>query len=323
MSRILFIGGTGEISHSCVLQAVRDGHSVSVLNRGFTSLPLSGVEQIYGDVLGPEPYAPLSDRHFDVICQFLAFEPDEVARDLKTLGPACEQYIFISSATVYRKPWETRITEDTPRGNVYSSYAQQKAACEDVLVDNGDHDCQVTIVRPSHTYARRLPGAVTDGAHQAWRLVTGRPVIVHDDGASLWTLTHAADFARAMIGLCGNSRAFGEAFHITCEHSYSWNDILARTGAALGVEPTLRYVTSEALAAESDHWRSSLSGDKANNTRFDNAKVRSVIGDWRCSVSLDEGLQKAADLAHRQIQNGYRPPAEQETLIENVLRKYS
>ena len=306
-----------------MLQAVEDGHTVSVLNRGLTGQPLPGVEQILGDLRSPQPYKALADRRFDVICQFLAFEPNEVTRDLKTLGSTCEQYIFVSSATVYRKPWETRITEETPRGNIYSRYAQQKATCEDVLVNGGDQDCQVTIVRPSHTYARRLPGAVTDGLHQAWRMMTGRPVVVPDDGASLWTLTHATDFARAMIGLCGNSRAFGGAFHITCEHSYSWNDILARTGAALGVEPTLRYVTSEALAAESDHWRSSLLGDKANTTRFDNAKVRSVIGDWRCDVSLDEGLQKAAALAKRQIENGYRPSTEQETLIENVLRKYS
>ena len=55
-------------------------------------------------------------------------------------------------------------------------------------------DFPMTVVRPSHTYDdTMLPtlGAWTDIA----RMRSGRPVVVHGDGTTHWTLTHSDDFA--------------------------------------------------------------------------------------------------------------------------------
>ena len=38
--KVLFIGGTGQISYPCVDRAVAEGHHVSVFNRGLRSDPL-------------------------------------------------------------------------------------------------------------------------------------------------------------------------------------------------------------------------------------------------------------------------------------------
>ena len=59
----------------------------------------------------------------------------------------------------------------------------------------------MTIVRPSHTYDDAnppLPGgwAVVD------RIARGEQIPVHGDGTSLWTLTHAEDFADQMRSRC-------------------------------------------------------------------------------------------------------------------------
>ena len=45
--KVLFIGGTGQISYPCVDRAVAEGHHVSVFNRGLRSDPLpAGVTSV-------------------------------------------------------------------------------------------------------------------------------------------------------------------------------------------------------------------------------------------------------------------------------------
>ena len=197
--RVLYIGGTGEISLACVEAAKRAGHEVTVYNRGRRfDADLLGVDQIIGDFTDHATYATLASGGFDVVCQFLAFSPDSVERDIDTFAGRCGQYVFISTASAYRKPIPTPlIVEDTPLGNPFWAYSRSKAECEARLLEaHRSGRLPVTIVRPSHTYRERLPSTVVHGDHLAWRLLNGKPVIVHGDGESVWTLTHADDFAR-------------------------------------------------------------------------------------------------------------------------------
>jgi nucleoside-diphosphate-sugar epimerase len=69
------------------------------------------------------------------------------------------------------------------------------------------------------------------------RMLEGRRVVVHGDGQSLWTLTHARDFAVGLVGLLGNPAAIGEAVQITGDEALTWDAIHATIAAALGVEP--------------------------------------------------------------------------------------
>src|SRR2546430_8372419 len=51
----------------------------------------------------------------------------------------------------------------------------------------------------------------------------GEQIPVHGDGTSLWTLTHAQDFAYGLVGLLGNPRTIGETFNITDRKSTRLN----------------------------------------------------------------------------------------------------
>ena len=66
----------------------------------------------------------------------------------------------------------------------------------------------VTIIHPSHTYdERNVPIGVhgDKGSFQVLkRMLEGKPVIVHGDGTSLWTVTHNSDFAKGFTGLMRN-----------------------------------------------------------------------------------------------------------------------
>ena len=316
--RVLYIGGTGEISTSCVWASIAHGHEVTVLNRGSSSdeLPAEAV-RVKGDLSSAKPYELLGEPTFDVVCQFLAFTPETIQRDVEFFTGKCGQYVFISSASAYQKDGHgKRVTEATPLDNPYMAYSRAKAACEHVL---RGASITSTIVRPSHTYRARLPSTVIDGNHLAWRLSQGKPVIAHDDGTSLWTLTHAEDFARAFVQLHGNNAALNEDYHITSDQAHSWSEILSQVAAALDCDVDLRFVDSTRLISHIPALEGPLLGDKANALLFDNSKIRSVAEGWRCRVGLCEGISRAAVFARERLAAGYRPDRHHDELIDHIL----
>ena len=149
----------------------------------------------------------------------------------------------------------------------------------------------VTFGRHSHTYdATKLPMygryTVID------RMRRGEPVIVHGDGTSLWVLTHHEDFARGFVGLLGNHRALGEAFHITSDEVLTWNQIFLWLGKAAGVEPRWVHVASETIAAFDAEWGASLLGDKSHSVMFDNSKLRRYVPDYAATIPFAQGARE-------------------------------
>lgn len=315
--RVLYIGGTGEISLACVGASVQHGHEVTVFNRGkrAESLPDS-VTVVTGDLNDDTTYAHLADENFDAVCQFLAFKPETVARDIALFSDRCGQYVFISSASAYQKsnPPEV-ITERTPLENPHWAYSRSKAACEALLQDA--QRLNTTIVRPSHTYRNRMPSTVIDGDHLAWRMLQGKPVIVHGDGASLWTLTHARDFAAAFVALLGRDEV--DAVHITDSESHTWADILHTVARALDVQADIRPVPNRELIRHFPDLEGPLLGDKANSLVFDNTRIQSCVPGWQCSVSLDAGVAEAAQKFLRERRRDYAPDASLDAHIDRII----
>jgi nucleoside-diphosphate-sugar epimerase len=289
---VLYIGGSGEISFECIHECIRLGHDVTVFNRGNSNAGLpSECRFRVGAVEDDTAYAALAAEHFDVVCQFRLFEPEELRRDLEVFSGHCGQYVFISSASAYRKPiGQLPITEETPLGNPYWDYSRAKERMETMLREQ--EALPFTIVRPSHTYRTRMPMPIR---HSASRWLRGKPVIVHGDGESLWTVTHASDFARPFARLLGNPRALGEAFHITHDRAWPWNEVVAAAAAALGVDADIVHVPSDTLVRYNREWKGTLLGDKAVSVLYDNAKVRSVAGDLPCRLDVWAGMRLVAE----------------------------
>jgi nucleoside-diphosphate-sugar epimerase len=198
--RVLFIGGTGIISSACCRLAVQRGIDLYALNRGRTQLRQlpEEVTVFHGDVRDPESVREaLGDREFDVVVNWVAFTPDHVEADLNRFRGRVGQYVFISSASAYQAPpARMPVIESTPLRNPYWQYSRDKIACEDQLVAAyREEGFPATIVRPSHTYDKTAVPF-----HGGWtvmdRMRQGKPVVVQGDGTSLWTLTHADDFAK-------------------------------------------------------------------------------------------------------------------------------
>ncbi|MEZ0448856.1 SDR family oxidoreductase [Cellulomonas sp. ICMP 17802] len=297
--RVLFIGGSGIMSSACSQLAVERGVDLYVLNRGTTTTRPVPEEatQLRGDIRDPgAAKAALGSREFDVVVDWVAFTPDHVRADLDLFRGRTGQYVFISSASAYQTPPErVPVTESTPLRNPYWRYSQDKIACEDVLVRAyRDEGFPATIVRPSHTYDRTT--VPFDGGWTALaRLRQGKPIVVHGDGTSLWTLTHHRDFARGFVPLLGHARTLGEAFHITSDDVLSWNQIARSLASAAGVEPRIVHVPSDAIAAADPQWGAGLLGDKAHSMIFDNTKLRSVVPDYRATIPFEQGAREIVD----------------------------
>ena len=306
---ILFIGGSGIISHASVARAARLGHRVTVLNRGRSSvrpLPVE-VETLVADANDAQGVAAaLGGREFDVVAQFRAFGPEHVARDVAQFAGRTAQYVFISSASAYQTPpSRLPVRESTPLRNPFWQYSRDKIACEDLLVrEYRENGFPMTIVRPSHTYDRTLlptSGGWTDVA----RMRAGKPVVVHGDGSSLWTLTHTEDFAVGFVGLLGHPLAVGESFHITGTHAPTWDQIYTWLAEAAGVRsPDLVHVASETIARVLPDMGPGLVGDKAHSMVFDISKVRTLVPEFGTTITYDVGAAEQVSWydAHPQAQ---------------------
>ena len=297
--RVLIIGGTGNISAACTDRALIKGIEVFHLNRGNRpEKEKMGVTTLKADIRNPEAVrSAISGLKFDSVVQFLAFRPEHVEADLDLFDGVTDQYLLISSCSAYRKPsLHPVITEATPLENPFWEYSRLKIACEQVLGKAGtERSFPYTIVRPSHTYDDGwIPTCFGSADYTAaWRMREGLEVIVPGDGQSLWTLTHASDFAVGLVGLLGNAAALGEAFHITSDEHLTWDAIHALIGAAIGVKPRLAHIPSEYIARIYAERGAGLLGDKSVSVIFDNSKIRRFVPEFGPKIPFAQGIRRS------------------------------
>jgi len=289
------IGGTGIISSAVSDLLVARGHELTLLNRGSSVRPVpQGAEVLQADIRDPSSVKRvIGDRRFDSVVDWLSFVPEHVTTALGLFEGRTGQYVFISSASAYRKPTVALpIVESNLLHNPFWEYSRNKIACEELLVDRfRTRGIPITIVRPSHTYDKTLL-PMDGGWTVVDRMLQGKEVIVHGDGNSLWTLTHHRDFARGFVGLLGHPYALGEEFHITGDEWLTWNQIFRITAQTVGVEPKIVHVPSDLIALEDKAWGAGLLGDKAHSVVFDNSKVRRLVPDFACTIPFAQGVKE-------------------------------
>ena len=251
--KALFIGGTGTISMAITKAVAADSAwELYLINRGsrVSEIP-DNVKLLNCDINDEAKVLSLIDGlHFDCICDFIGFVPEQLERDYRLFKGKTDQFMYISSASAYHKPcFNYVITEGTSLANPYWEYSRNKIKCEEYLMKlYREESFPITIIRPSHTYdERNVPMGVhgSKGSYQVIkRMLEGKPVIIHGDGTSLWTMTFNEDFAKGFKGLMGNKHAIGEAFQITSDETLTWNQIYKSIAEALGVELKPYYVSS-------------------------------------------------------------------------------
>jgi len=297
--KVLFIGGTGIISSACSEYALKKGIELYHLNRGKSKAirSIEGVEQITADIRNEEETKKALEKHsFDVVVDWIAFEPEHIENDIEILSGKTKQFVFISSASVYETPPLAQpVTEETPRNNPFWKYSQNKIACEELLEkEYASNGFPYTIVRPSHTYDKTLI-PLEGGYTVLYRMLQGKPIVVHGDGTSLWTMTHHKDFAVGLVGLFGKKEALGEIFHITSDEWLTWNQIATIMADALGVTAKIVTVPSETIARFDEEIGASLLGDKTHCMLFNNSKIKNLVPEFNCTIPFAQGAKEIVE----------------------------
>ncbi len=294
--KVLFIGGTGNISTPASRLAIEKGMDLFHLNRGQTKIQIPGVKTIFGDITKPETLGDLTKHDWDVVVNWIAFKKEDIERDLDLFRGKVKQYVFISSASCYQTPLSSPIiTESTPLCNNLWDYSNNKIQCEDRLMQAyRETDFPITIVRPSLTYDTVIPIAI--GGFKEYttadRILIGQEIIIHGDGTSLWTVTHADDFAKGFIGLLGLWPAIGHAFHITSDEILSWNMIYKTLAISLGCEAKVVHIASDFICKIEPSFTGTLLADKAESVLFDNTKIKTFVPGFKATIPFSEGIKR-------------------------------
>jgi nucleoside-diphosphate-sugar epimerase len=297
--KVLFIGGTGIISSASSALALERGIELWHLNRGQSSdkRPVSGVKTLTADIRDEAAVKKVLAGHtFDAVVDWIAFVPDHIRADIRLFRGITRQFVFISSASIYETPpSRLPVNESAPLYNPFWEYSRNKIACEELLREAyREERFPYTIVRPSHTYDKTLI-PIEGGWTVLQRMLEGKPVFVHGDGTSLWTLTHHRDFAKGLVGFLGKNEAVGEAVHITGDEWLTWNQIYRIFGAMLGVDPKIVPVPSETIAKHNKKIGDSLLGDKSHSMIFDNSKIKALVPDFICDIPFTVGAREIVD----------------------------
>src|ERR671917_1475666 len=135
--KLLILGGTLFLGRHIVESALRDGHEVTLFNRGQSHPELfPEVEKLRGDRDGA--LDALRGRSWDAVIDTSGFVPRVVRASAELLAGRVGRYVFISSISVY--PDHSRpVDEDSPVGRLEDesveevtgeTYGPLKVLCE-------------------------------------------------------------------------------------------------------------------------------------------------------------------------------------------------
>ncbi|MDN5710006.1 MAG: SDR family oxidoreductase [Planococcus sp. (in: firmicutes)] len=122
--KILILGGTRFLGRFLTESALKQGHEVTLFNRGKENPELfPEVEKLIGD--RGSDLSALEEGEWDAVIDTCGFVPRVVRESAKLLAGRVGHYTFISSASVYDELESPGISEDHPVGQMSLSDAEK------------------------------------------------------------------------------------------------------------------------------------------------------------------------------------------------------
>lgn len=314
---ILVLGSTGNISFQFVNHALSIGWNVTTISRG-NEHPLrrklihpNKIDYFF-DIKRTNVLSDfLSGKYYDVVVDFICYEASDAEMRVSCFYERAGSYIFVSTTASYsKKPVYLPYTEETPVDSLDWDYCKKKVDAENIFLRaKVQRKFPIIIARLAHTYDTVVPVAV---GPSDWtvpkRILDGKPVLVHGDGTTIWTLTHSADISCALLGLCVNKNAVGEIFNVVSDVRITWNDVTVSLFKALEKPAKICYISSRKIKGISAYLGNGIIGHKMWNDFYDNTKIVSLLADWLPKLSLDEGLQRTiewylSDIQRQRVSN--------------------
>lgn len=252
MNRVLVIGGTRFVGYDLVWRLLAAGHRVSVLNRGQLADPFgSRVERLRGDRTTDDLAHLLAGRDFDAAVDFVAYRGEDARHVVSVLGGRVGHYVAISSGQVYlvrdSAPRPAREADydgpilpepKDPADHREWDYGMGKRAVEDTLADYWaarrfpSTRLRIPMVNGERDHFRRLEGYL-------WRLLDGGPVLLPDGGDQPMRHIYVGSVARAIQGMLGLEKTFGEAYNLAQDETPTLRELLTLVAERLGAPARL------------------------------------------------------------------------------------
>jgi nucleoside-diphosphate-sugar epimerase len=216
---VLVVGGSQFNGFALVRELVRQGHEVTVLNRGRTEAEFpSGVRRLKGDRTDATQMRELfASQEFDCIHDMCAYHPSDVQMMTELFEGRTGHYVFISSIAIYASTRILPIAEDfaVDRSPDQNEYGLHKLLCEDHLrllhAERGFP--ATTIVLPMVMGPRNI---LPDREQRMFvRLLTGRPILIPGDGTAVGQVGYVEDHAEALCTIMGRPQTFGQRYNLT------------------------------------------------------------------------------------------------------------
>ena len=234
MKNILIIGGSYFVGRVFVEELVKEGgYSIYVVNRGNVPLNMEGVHEVVcdrNDVDGLRH--KLSPLDWHAVVDFCAYESRDIKNLLSVLPEgSSEQYIYISTTSIYKDTLQLPVKEDSPKltgpqpelGPQMASYAFNKWLAElELMKQCSQLKCHYTSLRPAIIY-----GKYNYAPRESWffdMIHQGKTIILPDNKLTLFRFVSVWDVAKIIIACLGNEKVFDRAFNLSAEDlvSYRW-----------------------------------------------------------------------------------------------------
>lgn len=300
--KLLVIGGTGVLSSAVVSEAIRNKLDVTIVIRGSR---ISAVPQEVNIIQADYRNRPLMEtaikgKHYDAVIDFICYNKEQIAYSIDLLHTVADQYIFISTTCVYDTSIPGIKTENSKKVLADWNYSVNKWACECLLRDKAKElNFNYSIIRPCVTYDdTRIPYGVMPPYGYHWticaRILAGKPIIRWDNGTTRWNMMRVEDFAIGVVGIIGNKQAYNEAYNLSGDNAYEWNDVISIVEEYLGKKSVICDMTSSDYKSFYPKRSGEIVG-RSLDAIIDNSKIKALVPSYNTSCSLREGLFKTLE----------------------------
>lgn len=299
---LLIIGGTGVLSGAVAKEAVKQGIVVTILHRGTKPHMIpTGAKSIIVDVNNDDAVRySLSKKHFDCIIDFICYNKRQLQHSFELFHAYTDQYVFVSTTCVYDALVPGVKNESSKKLFKPWDYSVEKCECEEYLVKaSTEVGVPYTIIRPCVTYDNsRIPYGLVPVYGYHWtfigRILNNKPVLTWGQGKARWNLMRVEDFAVGVVGTFGNSNAYYQAYNVSGDEAYSWQEVLNSLSKVIKYKIDTYDISPEDYM-NLEKTRKGEIYARSLDSIVDNRKIKELVPNFKTTIDLDEGVRQVVN----------------------------